>query len=239
MKIIRLNEIRRLSAKKNQLEFQSNYYFSSKISNYFSFLFINLGFSANQVTGILFMTGVLSCFSFLSNELVFVFIGYSLWRLHAIFDLCDGEVARFNKTFTFKGIYWDYMTHDILYPLCFVCINYSLYQKFGLNLFLYTAAFGSIVVSLIFSVKNTYYRAMLFNKIDLNNISNPNPNGSGNILRFVLNEATSFNGFLLMYLVIALFNVNSTLYLILCNVYLLFFGMRILLKFYTYSKLHT
>ena len=239
MKLVKLYEIRRLSVKNNQVEFNRNYYFSSKFSIYISWVFINLGISANQVTGILFITGFSSCLTYLSNNPVNVILGYFLWKLHAVLDLCDGEVARFNKKFTFNGIYWDYMTHDILYPLCFVCINYSLYQRFGMNSFLYTAAFGGIVVSLIFSVKNTYYRAMLFNGLDLNSRSNPIPNSTCNILRLVLNEATSFNGFLLIYLAFSIFDVIPLIFLILCNVYLLFFSARTLVKLYKYSRLHT
>ena len=133
-----------------------------KFSKYFSWIFINIGLSANQVTALFFLTGFVSGLFFLSFDPINILIAIILWRLHVIFDVCDGEVARFTQTFSINGAYWDYMIHAVLYPMCFFSISYSLSQHFIDSKFLIVGAVGAIVLTLMLAVKNNYYRAMLF-----------------------------------------------------------------------------
>ena len=145
------------------------YFFASHFSIYFSWVFINLRLSADFVTGIFFVTGLLGAVLFLYGDPLISLIAYGLWRLHIIFDLCDGEVARFTQKFSINGAYWDYTIHSVLYPLTYASICFALYKKFNNDTFLILAAFGSIIVSQTLSVKNNYYRAMLFNGDQIDN----------------------------------------------------------------------
>jgi len=161
-----LEEVKVRSARANPEANNKLHFFASKLSIYFSWIFVNLRLSANQVTVVFFLMGLTGSVCFVCGP-EFYLLGYIFWRLHIIFDLCDGDVARFNQTFSINGAYWDYMIHSVLYPLVYISICYSLYDKFNDFIFLLVGLLGSLVVSQLLAVKNNYYRAMLFSKKSL------------------------------------------------------------------------
>ncbi len=229
---VRVRALRGNSSKNNRLHF-----FASKFSIYFSWLFINLGLNANQVTVVFFITGLLGATCFLSQRVVFVLLGYFLWRLHIIFDLCDGDVARFTQKFSINGAYWDYMIHSILYPLFFVNINISLYLKYEQDFFFYIAAFGGIIVSQLLAVKNNYYRAMLFNRVPLDSDLGSNKESKIRYLIFnSIKNVLSYEGFLFLYIVFSIMEQNSGVFSILISFYTLVFFAVVLTKFLGFTK---
>ncbi|VAW76713.1 hypothetical protein MNBD_GAMMA12-3539 [hydrothermal vent metagenome] len=235
--MINLNEVKSRAARKNSHNNNRLHFFASNFSIYFSWFFINMGMSANQVTVVFFITGLLGSFFLLSSDMLFILIGYMLWRLHIIFDLCDGDVARFRQEFSINGAYWDYMIHSILYPLFFVSISFSLYVNYGNVYFLYIAMFGSIVVSQMLSVKNNYYRAMLFNNIKHDpDLGKNNQNNASFALKNAVFTALSFEGFLFLYLIFNLFFDRPIYFIFLLCFYILIFALIVLQKFYLFSR---
>ena len=114
----------------------------------FSWIIINLNLNANHVTALFFIIGFIGSFLFLSMNPYVSIIAFLFWRLHIIFDICDGEVARFNQKFSINGAYWDYMIHAVLYPLYFINIGISQYFLFGDVVFLFLGIFGGLMLSL-------------------------------------------------------------------------------------------
>ena len=235
--MISLEEVKLKGRKRNEVKNKRLHFFGSLFSIYFSWLFINCRLSANAVTGLFFLTGLCSTAFFLNSDLVFVIIGYSLWRLHIIFDICDGEVARFTKKFSINGAYWDYMIHSILYPLVYVSICFAMYEKFDDIKFLILALFGSIVVSQTLSVKNNYYRAMLFNNEKLDKISSTKKTSLlGNRLISLFIGSLSIEGFLLIYVILSILEVPKEIYLITFCLFTTTFLLQVLVKFILFSK---
>lgn len=235
--MISLNEVKIKASRKNSEKNNRLHFFASKFSIYFSWLFINLGLNANQVTIVFFITGLIGAICFVSQQFIFILLGYLLWRLHIIFDLCDGDVARFTQKFSINGAYWDYMIHSLLYPLFFININISLYLKYEQVLFMFIAAFGGLVVSQLLSVKNNYYRAMLFNRVPLQ--SDLGSNSEGNLKYFLFNSiksVLSFEGFLLLYVALSLLTENSFAFLFLMVFYSLVFLAVVLTKFISFTR---
>ncbi len=235
--MIKLCDVKRKSARKNDQKNKRLHFFASKFSIYFSWVFINLGLNANQVTGVFFLTGLASSLSFFGQSPLFAVIGYALWRLHIIFDLCDGDVARYTQKFSINGAYWDYMIHALLYPLTFISIMVSLYNEFSNIGFLYLGIFGSLIVSLMQAVKNNYYRAMLFNKVELDvkkAESKASPFKASVINVFV--GFLNFEGFLLAYTLSIYFHFSASIYIIGGIFYIFSFCAQILLKFILFSK---
>ena len=216
---------------------KNEFFFASKLSIYFSWIFINLKISANGVTAIFFITGLAGSVLFAFDDFILSLIAYSLWRLHAIFDLCDGEVARFTQKFSINGAYWDYMIHSILYPATYILILFSLYIKFSDVNFLYLGMVGSIIISQTLSVKNNYYRAMLFDgkKLDTTISSNQRSAIRTNIL-ILFTSVLGFEGFIFLYTFSLFFEVNSEIYLIFILLYLIGFFLQSLIKFLLFSK---
>ena len=235
--MISLQEVKLKSRRSNGVQNDRLHFFASKFSIYFSWIFINLGLTANQVTGIFFVIGLLGSVCFLSQNIFLVFLGYFLWRLHIVFDLCDGDVARYTQKFSINGAYWDYMIHSILYPLYFVSILISSYFRTNEVVFLYMSGFGAVLVSQLLSVKNNYYRAMLFNSVKLNREAGANNNDDRfALLVNVLKNILGFEGFLFGYLALVLLSASSFVFIMFFIFYMAVFSFIALAKFYSFSR---
>ena len=159
--MIKFKEFKKRCNRIDQKINDRNHWFSSKFSIYFSYVFVLIGFSANQVTLLFFLTGLLGAFLFSFSSLEMTLFGYVLYRLHIIFDMCDGDVARFNNSFSINGIYWDSMIHSVLNPLFYAFITFSFYIQFSNHIFLIICPFISLSSSILMAVKNNYFKALL------------------------------------------------------------------------------
>ena len=229
-----LKDVIAKSRRVNDIENKRLHPFASKVSIYFSWVFINLGLTPNQVTGLFFLTGFAGAIILLVNSWTALIISYLLFRLHIIIDVSDGEVARYTKLFSINGSYWDSMIHAVLYPLFFICMCIAQYYSFGDSHFLIIASIGGIVVSLKLSVKNNYYRAMLFNNSSLSDFKEKTNSLSKKGLRFkifnFISETLSFEGLFIGYFTAYYFNIASYFkYLFL--IYLCSFFLIVLVKF--------
>lgn len=235
--MIILSEVKKRAKKKNNDSFKKLFFFSSRFSIYFSWVFLNIGFNANQVTAVFFLTGFLSGLFFLSFEPLHILVGVILWRLHIVFDLCDGEVARFNQSFSINGAYWDYMIHAILFPMCFFSITYALSQHFSNSQFLIVGAIGSIVLSLMLAVKNNYYRAMLFSdeRLDISKSAQQIHKVKYSLKDIIL-YVTSFDAMIIIYLTFCLIGASQYLFFGLLVCYILFFFILGAAKFFLFSR---
>ncbi|MEI8608436.1 hypothetical protein P4S70_05005 [Enterovibrio sp. Hal110] len=235
--MITLNEVKSRCARENSTTNDQLHFFASKFHFFFSWIFLNLGLSANGVTLVFFITGLFSSL-FYSFGGMYVLIGYMLWRLHIIFDLCDGDVARYNQTFSINGAYWDYMIHAVLYPLVFIGISIASYNKFDDVTFLFIGLFGSLAASLTLAVKNNYYRAMLFDGQKLDKAKGKLKVGSGVSFQIkrVIHSILSFEGFLFVQSAMLIFDEKGDLSLICIVFYILVMLMITAVKLYSFSK---
>ena len=209
------------------------FYFGTKFSIYFSWLFINLGLSPNFITGVFFLIGLIGALMILTsipyNPLIII-VSYILWRLHMIIDLCDGEVARYTQSFSINGAYWDFMIHSILYPLYFINICIVQFYRFDQIIYLFIGIFGSLIVSLMFAVKNNYFRAMFANNYSLSEYKEKTKNKNIKSLKnrfFVyFSDLFGFEGFLILFCVIQFLDAIFIKYFLLSYTFL-FFGIAI------------
>jgi phosphatidylglycerophosphate synthase len=137
-------------------------------------------------------------------------IGYVLFRLHIIIDMSDGDVARFNKSFSIRGAYWDAVIHSIVNPLYYVFISYSFYHQFDNDFFMILGALAGVSSSILMAVKNNYYKAMLFNNETLktkkeNNLQNKSLKFK---LFFLMSEFLSIEGFILLTILIRFLEIE-------------------------------
>ena len=232
-----LKEVREKGKRKNDKMNRRLHFFASNFSILFSWVFVNLKISANGVTAIFFITGLLSSILFSTGGIMMSIVAYSLWRLHIIFDICDGEVARFTQKFSINGAYWDYMIHSILYPATYISILFSLYIKFSDVNFLYLGMVGSILISQILAVKNNYYRAMLFNGNELNIKKSSNKRSAlRSYVTILLTTFLGFEGFLFIYTISLLFNLSNLFYLLFIVFYLVSLSSQTFIKFVLFSR---
>ena len=186
------------------------HWFSSKFSIYFSYFFLKLRLSADQVTIMFFSVGLLGSILYSFDSLIMSVTGYALFRLHIIVDMSDGDVARFNQSFSIRGAYWDAVIHSILNPLYYVFISYSFYRQFDNDYFMILGALAGVSSSVLMAVKNNYYKAMLFNNERLKAKKEIN---SKNIslkfkLFFMVSEFLSIEGFVFLTILVRLLDVE-------------------------------
>lgn len=104
------------------------------ISIYFTWVFIRLPFSPNQITAFgtaVYLAGA-AMFAFNSYKLNFV--GVALIIISFWLDAVDGELARYRKLTTgggVGGVYTEPVSHDIQYGFVFLPIAYGAYLHVG------------------------------------------------------------------------------------------------------------
>lgn len=234
-----LTEVIAKSRRANAAENKNLHPFASRISIYFSWIFVNLGLSPNQVTGLFFLAGLAGALILLFNSWTLIILSYILFRLHIIIDVSDGEVARFTKQFSINGSYWDSMIHAFVYPTFFLCMCIAQYYFFDDPVFLIIGSIGGVIVSLMLSVKNNYYRAMLFNKQPLSDFKSKTDALPKKGLIFfifsIVSETLSFEGLFIGYF-LAFYVQDSFYFKLLFLSYIIAFGLIVGVKFYQLSS---
>ncbi len=101
--------------------------FFNHISIYLTKVLLYTPITANQVTFLMLILGLISVVFFMKGQYIYSLVGVLFYNLYILFDWCDGEVARYSKVYSFGGSYLDYMAHTIVNPLIILCIALGAY----------------------------------------------------------------------------------------------------------------
>jgi len=105
-----------------------------KISIYITWLFLVIGISANQTTLISFLAALTGgVFLTFADPRAWI-IGFSFFFLRELLDNVDGEIARYNKSASIIGSFWDGLVGSFARRYQFVCMSFGLYNIFHDNL---------------------------------------------------------------------------------------------------------
>ncbi len=85
--------------------------YQRKLSPYLTRVLVRLGFSANGVTWLMIVTGILAGVALLIPSLPGAILAVLLGQLQMLWDCCDGEVARWRQTSSAAGIFLDAVGH--------------------------------------------------------------------------------------------------------------------------------
>ena len=80
--------------------------------------------SANQVTLMQFVASIIGLVLLCNASLSLAFCGVILLHLGYIFDVVDGEVARYRKKTSLNGMFLDFVNHETIMPLIFGCLSF-------------------------------------------------------------------------------------------------------------------
>ena len=121
------------------------YYF---LSIYFTWAFLKLNFSANQVTifsaFIAFFGGILVS---LDNKF-FILFGGICFHLFAIFDMCDGEVARYRNQGGVNGHFLDWYMHFLVPSFLIMGLFISSFENIN-NLFFIVISTSALLTPIL------------------------------------------------------------------------------------------
>jgi len=104
--------------------------FYCRLSIYITKVFLKLGISANQTTLCGFFAGIIGCSFFVFGNPEYWIVGILPLYLSRLFDAADGEIARYNKTASATGTYWDNMCDISLDSFKFACMTFGIYSIF-------------------------------------------------------------------------------------------------------------
>src|SRR4051794_18163664 len=77
-------------------------------------LLIKTPVSANQLTGVMIVVGLLACLPAAAAGLGWMLVALGGVLLYFMLDLCDGEVARWRRTTSITGVYLDRVGHYLV-----------------------------------------------------------------------------------------------------------------------------
>lgn len=144
--MISLSEVKNFKYRINpteEIEGRGNfgYYVIRPISLYFTWLILQTGMSANQITVLhgIFGTAGAAMLGFADDSIRFT--GLALLYFSYILDNVDGEVARFRKQVSISGKYLDSVMHAI--------VNMMLFFGFGFGIFLQTSRIEMVVLGFL------------------------------------------------------------------------------------------
>lgn len=92
-------------------------------------IFVKTPVTANQVTIMGFVLGVISAVFFALGDYVYLLIGIILLHLRIAFDFADGVVARAKNMCSNYGAWLDHVTDRLVDPLVFFGLCWGMYQE--------------------------------------------------------------------------------------------------------------
>jgi len=100
-----------------------------KISAVFTRLIIMTPLTANQITLFDIFLGLLAAILFTNGNYYQSIIAALVLQLWYVFDCVDGEVARLKSQSSIKGLYLDYIGHDLVQPAVFIGIGFGVFNS--------------------------------------------------------------------------------------------------------------
>jgi len=83
----------------------------------------------NQITTLSLLVGFLSGLFFIPGSKLFNLIAAVLLHLHYLFDHVDGQIARYRRSASITGRYYDHLILPLLHPYIFACLTFGLFNN--------------------------------------------------------------------------------------------------------------
>lgn len=198
------------------------HFFSSQFSVRLAYALYSLGFTPDFTTLIFGFCGVLSAISFFNNLKI---VGYLFWRLHILFDMADGNIARATNNFNPDAKLTDKFTHIVVNILVFSCIflGDEIFFQSENNVKLFITLLPLYVIYFLFDSFTTSYNLDLRNKLPSNRYF------------IIVKNLLTKEGLLMVILSISIFpkiDLNSESYFFILIFFNLSFLFAVLLKLY-------
>jgi hypothetical protein len=131
--VVSLRDLRSYPHRINPEEPQKPYgrLFFRPISLYLTWVCVNLGFSANQITSVQLVIGVLAAAAVACPTVKIGFLGLLLFQLGFMLDNIDGEIARFRKQASLTGKFLDEIGHQTVVPLMYLGFGVGDFLRHG------------------------------------------------------------------------------------------------------------
>ena len=112
-----------------------HYTIHRQLSIYLTWLLLHFRLNANQVTILSFLCGILGAMLIIFGGQEWSLFGLFLFYIYFLLDKVDGEIARFRKQQSLRGICLDYIGHLIIPPLVPLSIGGFLSKQLAIDTF--------------------------------------------------------------------------------------------------------
>jgi len=225
------------------------YYVIRKISFYPTWLFLKIGISANQATFISIIVGVIGCSFLAFGNYGTRIMGALLVNFWIVLDCVDGNIARYEETFSNYGEFIDalggYLLNAILFlstgiaafshpELSFKFINQIFAGNLDRSILIISGAWASIVIILSRLIFHKFMN--IFSGVQSSKIRSAveSRKGLSHIFYLVVHNIVSLSGFLTPILLLAVIfrflSIFVLLYALMNTIILIVTTHRIVLK---------
>ncbi len=119
-------------------------------------LLLHTSITADQVTALSIAVGVLGGITFFSSNSVLFLLGVILFHVWYLLDHVDGQVARYRKSTSITGVYFDFLTHYIVHAFFFLGLGLQAYFRELHLAFLFLAiggGLGSVLLGVFYDAR--------------------------------------------------------------------------------------
>jgi len=160
-------------------------------------LLLHTNITANQVTFVSLIIGILGFFCFAIEGPVYFVLGSFLLQFWYYLDHVDGQLARYYGKASLTGRFFDFITHHIIHAPIYFFLGIYCYYLSGSFLFVlwgFVTSFSLMIFNLVNDTKyKTFFeRLEKNNQITLKHLSNPSSQSSGVKSRPILKKGFSF-----------------------------------------------
>jgi len=132
-----------------------------------TWLLLHTPITANQVTVISLVVGLIGIACFAGQSVASFLIGVLLMQLWYYLDHVDGQIARYRKTVSLSGRFFDFLTHHIIHGVVFFSLGVYAFLKTDLIFFVIWGFVTSLMMLLFNLVHDTKYKTF-FEKLEQN-----------------------------------------------------------------------
>lgn len=140
---IKIEELRKLCQLRGRVEGRVSRFYQ-KFSIYITKSLIIIGVSANQVTFLMILIGVIGILFLARGEYLYAVFGGLLLQMSHILDYVDGEIARYHKKKSLEGLFLDIAYHGITKSGFFIGVSFGLYNFYPYPLVFLLGALATI-----------------------------------------------------------------------------------------------
>jgi len=134
-----------------------NRFFSRYFSIYITWLFVKMGVSANAATFLIIPTALIGVALCVPHVLWMSVLGSLLLILAEVFDCVDGEIARWVKKSSIKGLYLDLASHVLCNaPMSLIC-GLHLYALNGQIRYMILAFVAYATIESLLGLRDVYW----------------------------------------------------------------------------------
>lgn len=112
-------------------------------SKYITWILVKTPITANAITIFGIIISLIGLLLIGFGNHFFIILGFVLLYIYYISDECDGEVARYKKATSLRGIYYDEISHLLFLSFFFVSLGFFIYRINGDLLYVFLGVFGS------------------------------------------------------------------------------------------------